>query len=367
MNTLTGQFVLSAEIDGTTINAVLIASEPLEQWYNGADHAVIPDWENNQSLRPTIFLIVRDTTTGKIIANSSIKNLKWKYNQVEVTFRDGESLNSNAEFPALFERAEAQPPSQNTLVPSLKVRKNFPQFGDYDNDVITVEGSVEYDGQEVHFKDIDIDVIIKEKTGDIFSVKIVDDENFHLENGIRYTHSKAILRRGGFDMDAQSMKEYSFVWEELTSAGYRPVRDGMVNQSDSSKITINRDDIKSLLQLRCSAIKTKLQSTVANVVVTYTDGNDPLVIINEITLKGGGKMTGKVHRGETAVVTPKVKSRDYNKDYTADYDMFYRLIQNNGSYLGGETQGQNIEITYAKIIEGGMKIKGNVTAKKRKQ
>ena len=363
MSNLTSQFTLCALIDGTTINAVLASTKPLEQWYNSADKSVTPNYEDEvkgAELQPVIYLVVRDTTTGNPIPAANIKNLKWFYNQVEIDFSGPVTLNKNPEFPGLFEDVRHNA-FGSTMVPALRVRKNFPQFGSYNNDTITVQGSVEYDGQQVWFKDIEIQVVIQEKQRDIFSIHIDDTYGFQIPKGQNETTSTAKLLRAGYDVDNSGYQDVKFVWEIAGVDGYTAVDPAKISGANDRTIKIHKDDIEHKLVIRCTAMKG--DEILARTMETYTDYNDPMVIETLITLKGGGELGEYVRRGQTAVVTPRVVTREGHKIFQGKVDYRYRLIKNNGVLFGDIKTGPSLEVSYDQLIEGGVKIKGNIEAK----
>lgn len=355
-NKVEAGFTLIGLMDGTTLNGFLrIEGNPLVQRYNKDTNVFIPDFESDgfpEDNYPTAVVIVRDTSNGDVMIPQS-SSIVWKYNGVELEFDDSDLCVTDG-LEGVFLRIDSHSTyigGQTYNLPALQVRKNLVPISGYDNDRLSVSGTIEIGGNSISFAEISKEVIIQEITGNAYSMTITDDKGFYL-----VTENDSLTATCNIYKDGNEITDYTgvkFRWDKLLGTGDVEVGTGRTQ-------VITNNDVDNVLLLRCTA--TINEGTISET-VTITDVSDPYEVYFSIT----GITGNAIRPNETAVVTPKARKRSDGTE--ASVTTWYWSIRDNAGNpftitdkAGSTFNASSVSISYSDIKEAGMGISGSVSA-----
>lgn len=351
---LEGGFTIIALMDGTTINGTLrVEGTPLVQRYNKGTNAFIPNFETiAESSRPTVVLILRDISDGNVLTPQT---LEWRYNDLLLTF-DSNGLSTNAGMVGFFKKIDAYPTNVGGTsynLPALRVMKNLVPISGYDNDRITVSGTIEVSGTSVGFNAISKDVIIQESTGNQYDILITNDKGSQLlTTGETLTDNVRIFKDG---VEVTDYTGYSFQWVKMLGSGD-------VNWGTARTQVVSTNDVDNVLKLRCDVKKDG--SVVASGYDEITDFSDPYYVNLKIT----GISGNTVRKGETAVVTPVAVLRSTGEEKPSLVTSWTFSIKDNAGaafILTGKSSAvfsaSSVSITYEDMVRAKMGLTGSVS------
>lgn len=350
---LEGSFTLIGLMDGTTINGFLrVEGTPLVQRYNKGTSQFTPDFETlADNKKPTLVVVLRDVATGDVMIPQEIT---YKYNGVTLTF-GSDGLSTNSGMTGYFKKIDnysATIGSQSYQLTALRVMKNLVPISGYDNDRISVSGTIEVGGQSVAFNELSKDVVIQESTGNAYDVIISDDKGGALTEAGESLICTATLYKDGVEVTDYSGHTYQ--WVKLLGTG-----DTNWGTSRTQKVTAG--DIDNILKLRCD-IKSG-GSVIASGFTQITDYSDPYYVDFNIT----GITGNAIRSGETAVVKPVARKRSDGTDGgVSNWDWNIRNNAGNAFILSDKESetfnAATVSISYADIKRAGMGISGSVSA-----
>lgn len=290
-----GGLKLIAVMDGTSINGYLrVEKTPLIQRYNDAG-AFTPDFETlADNMKPAVVPILVDTATGALMTPQT---LTWKYNGITLTF-GGDGLSTNEGMEGVFKKDTAYSTYYDgsaKTVGALRVLKNLVPLSGYDNDRITISGTIEVGGNQIAFDGISTEVIIQKSTGSTFYLSVVDGE---LTENTRKIELTAQLYNEGSPVT--DLSGYTFEWKIVNIDGSETA---LTNVSTTNKQKVVADDVNYQVRIRCTAKKGS--DIVATDFCTVTDYSDPVQVQFDVT--GIDGLT--VKQGQTATITPVAKRR----------------------------------------------------------
>ena len=215
---LEGGFTLIGLMDGTTVNGFLrVEGTPLVQRYNKGTSQFTPDFETlADNKKPTLVVILRDVSTGEIMTPQTIT---YKYNGVTLTF-GSDGLSTNSGMTGYFKKLDSYSAtigSQSYQLPALRVMKNLVPISGYDNDRISVSGTIEIGGQSIAFNELSKEVVIQESTGNAYDVIISDDKGGALTEAGESLTCTASLYKDGIEVTDYS--GFTFQWVKLLGTG----------------------------------------------------------------------------------------------------------------------------------------------------
>lgn len=350
---LEGGFTLIGLMDGTTINGFLrVEGTPLVQRYNKGTSQFTPDFEAlADNKKPTLVIILRDVATGEIMKPQTIT---YKYNGVTLTF-GSDGLSTNSGMTGYFKKLDSYSAtigSQSYQLPALRVMKNLVPISGYDNDRISVSGTIEVGGQSIAFNELSKDVVIQESTGNAYDVIISDDKGGALtEAGESLTCTASLYKDG---IEVTNYSGYTFQWVKLLGTG-----DTNWGTSRTQKVTTG--DIDNILKLRCD-IKSG-GSVVASGFTQITDYSDPYYVDFNIT----GITGNAIRSGETAVIKPVARKRSDGTDGgVSSWSWNIKDNAGNAFTLSGKSgatfTAASASVSYEDIKRADMGLSGSVSA-----
>lgn len=355
MDKLSSSFTLVGIIDGTTINGyVRVDNTPLVQRYNTGINSFVPDFEKMaENSRPVVVPILRDASTGDVVTPNSIK---FMYNGLELTF-GGDNLCTNEGLEGVFKKLvdyQAAVGSQSYPMPALRVMKNLVPISGYDNDRISVSGTVEVGGQSVPFNELSKEVIIQESTGNQYDVVISNDKGSAItEAGESLTERADIYKDGNKISDISG---FSFKWFKVTA-------EGDVAMGTAQTQVIAASDVDNKQVVRCDVYQG--DELLASGFDEISDFSDPYFVRMDITGIDGTA----IRKGQTATITPKAVKRSSGEEASGLVSSWtFRIQDNEGidfTLTGKESasfSGTNCQISYEDIKRAKMGISGYVTA-----
>lgn len=354
-NKVEAGFTLIGLMDGTTLNGFLrIEGNPLVQRYNKGTNVFVPDFEADgfpEANLPTAVLIIRDTADGDVMTPQA-GSLVWKYNGIELEF-GADDLCTTDGLEGVFLKIDSRSTvigGQTYNLPALQVRKNLVPISGYDNDRLSVSGTIEVGGNAIAFAEISKEVIIQESTGNAYSMTITDDKGFYL-----VTENDSLTAKCNIYKDGNELTDYTgitFKWEKLLGTGN-------VAMGTARTQVITNADVDNVLLLRCTAT---ISGDTISETVTITDVSDPYEVYFSIT-----GITGNAIRvNETAVITPKARKRSDGTE-TSVSSWAWSIRDNAGEafILSGKDaatfNATSASVTYADIKRAGMGISGSVS------
>lgn len=350
---LEGGFTLIGLMDGTTVNGFLrVEGTPLVQRYNKGTSQFTPDFEAlADNKKPTLVIILRDVATGEIMTPQTIT---YKYNGVTLTF-GSDGLSTNSGMTGYFKKLDSYSAtigSQSYQLPALRVMKNLVPISGYDNDRISVSGTIEVGGQSIAFNELSKDVVIQESTGNAYDVIISDDKGGALTEAGESLTCTASLYKDGIEVTDYS--GFTFQWVKLLGTG-----DTNWGTARTQKVTTG--DIDNILKLRCD-IKSG-GSVVASGFTQITDYSDPYYVDFNIT----GITGNAIRSGETAVIKPVARKRSDGTDGGVS-SWSWNIKDNAGNAFtltgksGATFTAASASVTYEDIKRADMGLSGSVSA-----
>lgn len=353
-NQIQGNFGLIALMDGTTINGFLrVENCPLVQRYNTGTDQFVPDFETMaENSRPVAVPVLRDSATGAVLTPQTVK---WMYNGVALTFGD-DGLSTTDGMEGVFKRIDAYPASvggQSYSLPALRVMKNLVPLSGYDNDRLSLSGTIEVGGQSVPFNELGTDVTIQESTGNQYDALITNDKGSALTaDGESLTETVHVYKDG---VEVTDTSGFTFQWVKETG-------EGEVNLGTAKTQAISTDDVDNVLKLRCDVYRDG--SKVTSGFDEVTDFSDPYYVNVKIT----GITGNAVRSGQTATITPVAVRRSSGEEVPSLVSEWtFTLNDNEGAdfILSGKESATftaaSCQVTYADMTRAKMGLTGYVS------
>lgn len=356
MNVSNG-FYITALLNGTTINGyVRVENLPLIQRYTKGTERFVPDFEAlAENARPVVLPFLTYNDTGEVAIPAEATTV-FKYNDVELTF-GADGLCNTAGMTGVFKRLSypATIGGQTYTIPAIRVMKNLVPLSNYDNDLITISGSVEMGGQQLPFVDLSKEVIIEESVGNQYDLVIATDSDFAINTETDTLNLTALIYKDGVSVG--DLTGFTFKWIKLLGTGEVEMT------GTTSTQTITAADVDNVLKIRCD-----LYSAGAKIVSGFaeiTDYTDPYDIQFNIT----GISGTQISKGQVGRVTPAVVKRG-SGDAVAGYKFTFNIKDNSGQdfVITGKDSAQfdasYVDLAYADVVNAGRGINGYVTAVK---
>ena len=353
--TVQGGFSLLALMDGTTINGYLrVENTPLVQRYNKGTDQYVPDFEKlADNKKPVVVAVLRDITNGNVMTPQT---MDFKYNGVLLTFGE-DGLSTNEGMEGIFKRLTDYSVSigaQSYPMLALKVMKNLVPLSGYDNDRISVAGTVEVGGQSISFNEMSTEVIIQESTGNQFDVLVVNDKGSALtEAGESLTETVQLYKDG---VQVTDLSGYSAKWFKVTASGDVALGTAMTQ-------VISTADVDNVLKVRCDIYQG--DTLIASGFDEVTDFSDPYYVNMKIT----GISGNVVRSGQTATITPAVVKRSTGEEVPDLVSSWtFNIKDNSGANFtltgkdSSSFQATSCQVTYADMQRAGMGLSGYVSA-----
>ena len=358
-----GGFSLVALFDGTTLNAVLdVEGAPLLQFYTEGTNNYTPDFEKlPENEKPTVKLIMRNISTGKVLTPKPGNVINWKYNDVVLEFGEG-GLCTSEGMAGIFKKIDQHPTAidgDTYKVPALRVMKNLVPISGVDNDRISVGGTIEVNGQNIPFKEIGTMVQIRKAATNAHLVYISDDNAGTIST--QHPNLKVTATLYKDTSKVTDLEGYTFQWYKLLGTEDAKFKQG-------ATITITKADVDNILKLRCDvSYKGKLLASGFHQV---TDITDPYYV--DFKIEGDGVVGNQLRSGQTATVTPVIRQRHpdgQTSEVIEGTTWNWSLKDNEGKpftlapHEAATFEAQNIQVTYSVLLnqaKGGMT--GSVSA-----
>lgn len=355
MDSIQGGFSLIGLMDGTTIIGFLrVENTPLVQRYNAGTTQYVPDFESMaENVRPVVVPILRNSMDGTVMTPQTCI---FKYNGVEITFGE-DNLSINEGMEGTFKRIidyQANIGSQTYTLPSLRVMKNLVPISGYDNDRISVSGTVEVGGQSISFNELNTDVTIQESTGNQYDAVVTNDRgSAFTQPGETLTETVNLYKDG---VHVTDLSGYTFQWVKELATGDE-------NMGTARTQSVSTDDVDNVLKIRVDVFKdgSKLVSGFDEV----TDFSDPYSVNIKIT----GITGNAIRNGQTATITPVVVKRSTGEEQAGLVSTWNWAIKDNEGKdftltgkEGATFSAASIQVPYADIVRAKMGLSGYVSA-----
>lgn len=340
---LEGLLTLVAVMDGTTINGTLrVEGTPLSQRYNKGTDAFIPDFTNlAENSRPTVVVILRSVADGSIMNPNTIE---YRYNDILLTF-DANGLSTNSGMVGYFKKIidySTNISGTTYKLPALRVMKNLVPISGYDNDRITVAGTVEIAGSSIEFSGLFKEVVIQESTGNQYDILITNDKGSQLlAAGESLTDTVRVFKDG---IEITDYTGFTFQWVKMLGTGD-------TNMGKTRTQVITTDDVDNVLKLRCDVFKDG--SKVASGYDEITDFSDPYCVV----FKKTGILGNTVRFGQTLTATPVVAKRSTGEEVPGLVKSWNFSVKDNvgaAFILTGKSaatfSGTNVIVTYEDMV-----------------
>ena len=158
-------------------------------------------------------------------------------------------------------------------VKALRVMKNLVPISGYDNDRISVSGTIEVGGSQIAFDGISTDVVIQKSTGSAFDLIIADGMLTQDDRSVVLT---AQLWNEGSEVT--DLSGYTFEWKIIDPDG---TDKAFSNVSTTKTQTVVAADVNYQARVRCTVKKGT--DVVATGFCTVTDYSDPVQASFNIT------------------------------------------------------------------------------------
>lgn len=349
MAAVSASCVLTGYMDGTTVNGFLrVDGTPLAQRFNKGTDQFTPDFEAMaENQRPTVVPVMRDISSGEILIPNSYK---FMYNGLVINFgTDGLSTNSGWEkYFKLVTNYSAAIGSKNYTLPAMRIMKNLVPLSGYNNDRISMSGTIEVNGSSVEFNEISTPVIIEESTGNQFQVVITNDKGSALtEQKEQLTETMHLYKDG---VEVNDLTAYTQIWKKITGTGE-------TNLGTARTQVISTDDVDNTLKIKCEVYK---DGTIVGVGFDeITDFSDPYYIL----FKKTGITGDQIKKGQTATVTPVAVKRSSGEEFpelVKTWNFNIKDQEGKDFTLTGKTAAQfagaNAVINYADIQRAKMSV-----------
>lgn len=357
MQNINGIFYVTALIDGTTLNGLVrVENLPLIQQYKKGTASFTPDFEAlAENSRPVALPLLRLTSDGTVVVPSSVV---FKYNSIALAFDPTTKLCTTSGFTGMFKLIYYSliVNSVTYVIPAIRVMKNLVPVSSYDNDLLTISGTVEIGGQQIPFSDMSKEIIIGEATGNQYNVVLSNNKGSQLvTEGETLTEIASIYKDG---MLVTDLTGFSFAWYKVLGSGDTRIT------GTSSSINIVNADVDNVLKVRCDVSLSG--SKIASGYDEITDFTDPydMTYYNNA---GGNSM--QLKKGETVTVTPRVVKRstgDVMTGYT--FQITTKNSQGANFILASQTTATftatSVNITYTDVISAGRGLSGYVLVSK---
>lgn len=349
-----GIFTLTALMDGTTINGTLrVEGTPLVQRYNKGTDAFIPDFTKlAENSRPTVVTILRSIADGLILVPNT---MEYRYNDILLTF-DANGLSSNSGMAGLFKKISAHSTDIGGTtynLPALRVMKNLVPISGYDNDRITVSGTIEIGGSSILFSALSKEVVIQESTGNQYDVLITNNKGSQLLVANESLTDTARVFKDGIEITDYT--GFTFQWVKTLGAGD-------TNWGTARTQVVSTNDVDNVLKLRCDVYLNS--SKVASGYDEITDFSDPYYMLIKIT----GIAGSTVRKGETATITPVAAKRSTGEEVPNLIKSWAFSIKDNAGaafILTGKSAatftGANAKVIYEDAIRAKMGLSGSIS------
>lgn len=351
---LEGSFTLIALMDGTTINGTLrVEGTPLVQRYNKGTVVFIPDFEAlAENNRPTVVVILRDVSDGSVLIPNLIE---YRYNDLLLTFGSN-GLSTNSGMVGYFKKIDAYSTTiggTTYQVLALRIMKNLVPISGYDNDRITVSGTVEIGGSSIAFNALSKEVIIQESTGNQYDVLISNNKGSQLlADGESLTETARIFKDG---VEVTDYSGFTFQYVKMLGSGD-------TNWGTLRTQVVSTNDVDNVLKIRCDVKKDG--SLVASGYDEVTDFSDPYYL----NIKTTGINGNTVKKGETATITPVAVKRSTGEEVPSLITSWtFSLKDNAGAafVLTGKDvatfTGANAKVTYEDMVRAKMGLSGSIS------
>lgn len=353
---LSESFQIFALMDGTTVNGTLrVEGTPLAQRYNKGTDRFIPDFESlAENKRPTVVTVLRDVATGAVLKPTSII---FKYNEVALEF-GSDGLSTNSGLQGFFKKTDdysVKVGTQTVGMTALRVMKNLVPISGYDNDRITVSGTVEIGGATAAFDGLSTTVVIQESTGNQYDVLVTNDKGSQfLEAGESLTETAHVYKDG---VEVSDFEGVTFKWFKMLGTG-----DAAWGTSRTQVVTTS--DVDNKLKLRVDVYVDG--SKVASGYDEVSDFTEPYYV----NMKRTGISGNSIRPGETATITPVAVKRSTGEENAGLISQWSFSIKDNAgnpfTLTGKESdtfQASSIQITYEDAKRAGYGIGGVVTGR----
>lgn len=150
MAQVSNRFFVTSIKDGTVVTAVVYSDKPLSQLVDKATGDSDPDWTIDGN-RPTVWCVTRAGSTVKTPQSKLSSNYmaEWYLNGTRITFSSATAGSISTSHSGAFQIVSKS--VDGVSVPALKILKNIITVQNNDNDVLTCEGCVEYNGAQIDF------------------------------------------------------------------------------------------------------------------------------------------------------------------------------------------------------------------------
>ena len=357
MQNISGSFYVTALIDGTTINGLVrVENLPLVQRYKKGTTSFTPDFEAlAENSRPVALPLLRLTSDGTVVVPSSVV---FKYNSIALAFDATTKLCTTSGFTGMFKLIDYSLTinSVTYVIPAIRVMKNLVPVSSYDNDLLTISGTVELGGQQIPFAEMSKEIVIEETTGNQYDVVLSNNKGSQLvTEGETLTETAAIYKDGVLVTD---LTGFSFAWYKVLGSG-----DSQITGTSSS-ITIANADVDNVLKVRCDVSLNG--SKIASGYDEITDFTDPY---DMAYYNAAGVNSMQIKKGETLTVTPRIVKRstgDVITGYT--FQITTKNSQGVDFILASQTTATftatSVNITYTDVMNAGRGLSGYVLATK---
>ncbi len=359
MNSLNAYILFTSVIFGETIKGVgRTFGAKLKQSYKPLSNQFSPDFEALPTDKKSVaYPFLTGQKTGKIFVPNTIK---FAYNGVDLTFGTDNKCTTDG-FVDYFEKVtQAVVVSGKTYnIPGVRVLKNLVPISGYDNDLITISGTVESQGRSEPFENIHVPVIIAESEGSQYTLSIVNDYGSQIT-----TENSSLPEKAEVYKDGVEVTEYTglvFKWIKMLATS------NVVMAPTTRNCTVTDDDVDNKLKLKCEAYKDG--ELLASDFDEITDFSDPEDILLPVTGISGTQFTDAT---ETATVTPKVVNR-VTQDTVTGFTFSYYTHDNQGDdfIIASQTAarwtgGTSVSITGQDLIRAnrglGLAVQANKSA-----
>lgn len=355
MDNVSNNFVITALLNGTTINgSVRVDNLPLVQRYKTGTNQFIPDFAVLvENAKPVAFPMLIFNDTGAIAIPSTAI---FKYNGIVLTF-DAAGLSTNGSMVGVFKKIiyPVLIGSTTYQIPAVRVMKNLVPLSSYDNDLLSINGTVELGGQQIPFAEMNKEVIIEESVGNQYDVVLTNTKGSQLLTPTDSLTETATIYKDG--VVVSDLTGFTFKWYKLSGLG--DILFGGTTRTQA----IVASDVDNVQKFRCDVLQ--VSSVIASGYDEVTDFSDPYDVRFDITGADGTQLL----QGGAATITPKVVKRS-SGDAVTGFAFAFNMKNNAGQdfILTGKSTPQftaaNAIVTYADVIRAGRALKGFVNATK---
>lgn len=340
-----GTFKIIAQLDGTTINGSLrVEKTALVQRYTDAG-AYIPDFDKladdkKPAVVPIFSMIGSETL---LIPNS----LTWYYNGVALTFSSSTNLSTNSGMEGVFKLDKSYSASyggSSYTVTALRVVKNLVPLSGYDNDRISVSGTVEVSGNSMSFYDVGTTVVIQKSTGSSYTLSITPSGYTFTKGDTTVTLTADLYDASGGLVS--STTGYTYYWREIDVNGDD---EALSSPSTTKTQVVKADDIDNYGLIACT-VSDGEGTELATGFAPLNDDSDPIVVNVSVT----GISGDRIRKGETATITPVAAYRDSGQEIEVQSWTWHLFDQNYSDFMPSGQQSStftadSIKLTYEDV------------------